>query len=154
VITPSPAATVLVSDTSLVTGSQSSVFLFQAPAPGTIVAQVTNIDWPQTLSSLTFVATSANRVVTSWSDPPSQLSQTLSFQVVSPGTYFADITATAGGPLNLGVYSFSITFVPAVPPVPLPSAGWLLLAGLLGLAAWWHLVPGQAAISAVRPASP
>jgi hypothetical protein len=57
--------------------------------------------------------------------------------------YFADIVATAGGPLDLGVYSLSIKFVSATTPVPLPSAAWLLLAGLGALLAWWRLEPGR-----------
>jgi hypothetical protein len=133
------ADSVLVSDTSLVSGSQSTVFAFQAPGAGTVTAEVTNVDWPQLLSSLSFVATSANQTMTSWSDPATQTSATLSFQVMGSGNYFADITASAGGPLDLGVYSLMITFTPAASPVPLPAAGWLLLSGALALVAWLRL---------------
>ena len=177
------AETVLVSNTSLVAGSQSSVYSFQAPGPGTVVAQVTNVDWPQTLNSLSFTASSASQVMASWSDPPSQTSQTLSFQVAGPGfatgeeakqvknaiflwkvhqpqdfgrrsavqvagpgMYFANVMAAAGGPLDLGVYSLLISFAPAV-PVPPPSAGWLLLSGILTLAAWWRRSAGVSVVS-------
>jgi hypothetical protein len=141
------ADTVLVSSTSLVIGNQSSVYSFQAPGAGTVVAQVTNVDWPQLLSSLSFTAGSANQVMSSWSDPGSQPSATLSFDVSGPGMYFADILATAGGPLDLGVYSLSIKFLPAA-PVPLPAPAWLLLAGLAALLAWWRAASRRPAIAA------
>ena len=128
------AETVLVSTTSLVVGSQSSAYSFQTPGAGTVVAQVTNVDWPQALSSLSFVAGSADQVMSSWSEPSSQSSATLSFNVPGPGMYFADILATAGGSLDLGVYSLSIGFQPAA-PVPLPAPAWLLAAGLATLLA-------------------
>lgn len=122
------AESVLLSDTTLVSGSQSAVFSFQAPGPGTLSIQLTDIDWPQTLSSLSFMATSGNQVLASWSDSASQSAVTLSFQVTG-GHYFADVLATAGGALDLGVYSLCIQFNPTS-PVPLPATGGLLLAGL------------------------
>jgi hypothetical protein len=148
----SSAETVLVNDTSLVTGTQSSVFSFQTPGAGTVVAQVTNVDWPQALSSLSFVAGSAGKIMSSWSDPSSQASATLSFDVSGPGMYFADIIATAGGSLDLGVYSLYIKFVPATSPVPLPSAGWLLLGAIVTLLALWRLVPRPPPARAAIPA--
>ena len=45
--------------------------------------------------------------------------------------------ATAGGALNLGLYSMMMTFSPNTPTVPLPASGWMLLTGmfvLVGLA--------------------
>lgn len=133
------ADSVLLSDSNLVSGSQSSVFSFEAPGPGTVSVQITNVAWPQTLNSLSFVATTANHVLSSWSmsgaPPPTSTSQTLFFQVASGGSYFADVAASAGGPLDLGVYSLSVTFAPATSPVPLPGAAWLLLAGIMALLA-------------------
>jgi len=138
------AESVLLNDTSLVTGSQSAVFSFEAPGPGVVVAQVVNIDWPQALSSLSFAAGSASKVMSSWSDTGSQGSATLSFSVSGPGMYFADIQATAGGPLDLGVYSMCIKFTSAV---PLPSPVWLLAAGLVALLA------GRRLLRPTRPAA-
>jgi len=130
--TAARAEAVLISDTSLVSGTQSSVFSFQTSGPGTVSVQLTNLGWPQALSSLSFVATTANRVLASWSDPSSQSGPTsLTFQVSSPGSYFADVMATAGGPLDLGLYSLLVKFCPVASPVPLPPSGWLLLLGLL-----------------------
>lgn len=128
------AETVLLSDTTLITGSESSVFSFQAPGPGTLIVQLTDVKWPQTLSSLSFMATNGSHVLESWSDPGSQLDANLTFQITG-GRYFADVMAAAGGPLDLGVYSLSIDFKSANSPVPLPASGWLLLAGVLAFAA-------------------
>jgi hypothetical protein len=131
--TAARASEVLLSDTTLVTGSETGVFSFDTPGAGTVSVQLTNLDWPQALSSLSFVATTASHVLSSWSDPGSAGSHTLSFQVTGSGAFFADVTAVAGGPLDLGVYSFSLEFTPAIGPVPLPASGWLLLGGMLAL---------------------
>jgi hypothetical protein len=130
--TVAQASTVLIADTTLVTGSESAVFSFEAPGPGTVSVQLTNLDWPQALSSLSFMATTANHVLSSWPDA-SLSTQSASFPVAGRGTYFADIMAVAGGPLDLGVYSFTLDFTPAGSPVPLPASGALLLGGALGL---------------------
>ena len=139
----SSADSVLLSDSNLVSGSESSVFSFQAPGPGTVSVQITNVAWPQTLNSLSFMAATASQVLSSWSmsgaAPTTSTSQTLYFQVAKGGSYFADVAATAGGPLELGVYSLSLTFTPATSPVPLPGAAWLLIAGLATLLAVFHL---------------
>jgi hypothetical protein len=125
------AESVLLSDTSLVSGSQSEVFSFQAPGPGILSIQLTDVDWPQTLSSLSFMAGTGSQVLTSWSDTGSQSRANLSFQITG-GHYFADVLASAGGTLDLGVYSLSIQFTPTS-PVPLPASGVLLLTGLVAI---------------------
>lgn len=124
------ASTMLVSDTTLVTGSESAVFSFEAPGSGTLTVQLTNLDWPQALGSLSFVASTGNHVLSSWSDPSSDSTGLLSFQVVAGDRYFADVMAAAGGPLDLGAYSFCVDFTPAGSPVPLPASGVLLAGGL------------------------
>jgi hypothetical protein len=147
------ASTVLVSDTTLVSGSYSSVFSFEAPGAGTVTAQLSNLAWPTALNSLTLAATTANRVMgqislsAAQSDPlglstsvtPS-VTQSDSFQVVGGVNYFAHVSAMAGGPLDLGLYSLSITFTPASPAVPLPPTGWLMAFGLIALLAGWGYV--------------
>lgn len=121
----------VLADTTLVSGSSSEVFSFQASGPGVATVQLTNVAWPQTLSSLSFLAGTSGEVLSQWSDPPvtGTTTQTLSFLVPTSGTYFADVMASAGGPLDLGVYSLSITFTANA--VPLPPSGRLFLGGLL-----------------------
>ena len=153
--TVAQASTVLVTDTTLVSGSESAVFTFQAPGPGTVVVQLTNLDWPQPLSSLSFTASSASQLLSSWSDAGLSPSPA-SFAVAGGGTYFADVMATAGGSLDLGAYSLELTFTPAATPVPLPTAGALLsggVAGLAGLLLWMRGTRTRPAGSGALPAA-
>lgn len=140
------ADSVLLSDTTLVSGNQSDVFSFLASGPGILSVKLTDIDWPQTLSSLSFTASDGKQVLASWSDAGSQSGAALSFNVTG-GNYFADVLASAGGSLDLGAYSLSIQFTPAASPVPLPASGLLLVAGLAVL-----LVVRRAAHSRVNRA--
>jgi len=124
---------VLLGDTTLVTGQRASVYSFKAPAAGTVTVQLTNLAWPEALSSLSFMATDGSQVLSSWSAPSSPAgpsTQTMMFQVSGSGAYFADVMATAGGPLDLGLYSLSLNFAPAG-SVPLPSSGGLLAVALV-----------------------
>jgi hypothetical protein len=143
---PSPARAdmLLLASTTMVTGTESAVFSFTAPSSGTVKAELTNLDWPTTLSGLSFMASSGNQVLGSgsWNNPsqPGTVTQTVAFQVSHPGTYFANVTATPGGPLDIGVYSFSLHFTNGN-AVPLPASGWLLAAAiivLLGMLRSWR----------------
>jgi hypothetical protein len=124
------AETVLLSQTTLVDGTETTVDSFVVPSDGTITIQLTNLPWPVALSSLSFMATTANKVVSSWTDDGSR---TVSFQV-DAGTYFAHITGEADSKFDVGVYSLMCMFQPTPSAVPLPNSGWLLGLGLLGLA--------------------
>jgi hypothetical protein len=116
-------ADMLISQTTLVTGSESTVDSFTVPTAGSVTVELSNLPWPQALSSLSFTATSANQVLSSWS---TQGTSVESLQL-GPGTYFAHIGATTAGPLDLGLYSLTLSFQPTT--VPLPSSG-----GMLGIA--------------------
>jgi hypothetical protein len=123
------ADTLLLASTNLVMGSQSAMFSFDAPGAGTVTAHLTNLAWPMPtggLSNLSFTATTASDVISSWS---TLTTQTESFQVTS-GTYFAHIVATATGALNLGLYAMTLSFSPNAVPLP---ASWMLLVGVLVL---------------------
>jgi hypothetical protein len=114
----------LVSQTSLVSGTQSSVQEFTVTTPGTLTVNLQNLDWPDPLSSLSFMATTGTSVLADFSvqtsDPYTM--------TIGPGTYFANTTGSAGGPLDLGLYSLSISFTPNA--VPLPPSGRLLVGAL------------------------
>jgi hypothetical protein len=125
------ADSILLAQTTLVVGSESTVDSFVAPSAGKVSVTLSNISWPQQLSTLSFSATSADQVLASWNGM-NATTGTASFDV-SAGTYFAHIMATAGGALNLGLYSVLMTFAPSTSPVPLPASGWMLLTGLFVL---------------------
>jgi len=134
---PVDADTLLVAQTNLVAGSSTTVDSFNVPSAGTVTVQLANLPWPESLSSLSFVANSATQVVSDWSTTGSSSE---SF-AVGPGTYFAHITGNAAGALDLGLYSLEITFQPSGGVVPLPASGWLLGFALLGILSV-SLLPG------------
>lgn len=131
---------ILVAQTSMISGTVSTVDSFTAPAAGTVTIQLANLPWPTALSSLSFFASSASQVLASGtlpnpSTPGAGATMMDSFQVTGPGTYFAHVTGTATpwGPnnsLDLGLYSMQVTFAPTV---PLPASAWLLVGGLVML---------------------
>jgi len=118
----------LLSQTNLVAGTQTSVASFTVTGPGSLSVNLSNIAWPQSLDSLSFMLSSSDEVVGAWSGSSSD---SQSFDV-GPGTYYAHVTGTAAGALNLGLYSINITFQPAG-TVALPASGILLISGLLGV---------------------
>src|SRR5215472_227697 len=79
---PLKADTVLVAQTTLVIGSSTTVDSFNVPSAGTVTVQLANLPWPESLSSLTFVANSPTQVVSDWS---TTASGSESF-AVGPGT--------------------------------------------------------------------
>jgi len=134
-------AEMLVSDTSMVSGTETSEFAFTLPGPGTVTLQLSDVGWPQPLSSLMFLVSAPNSLIAPWTSA----SAASSYFQLATGAYSADVRATAGGPLDLGVYSFSILFTPASSPVPLPAGGGLLLGGCLMLVALARVLRRQRA---------
>ena len=117
---------------TLVVGSESTTEMFSVTTPGTVTLSVTGFGWAAPLSALSFSASSATKVLASWSGS-GITSDTATFNV-GPGSYFVNIMATAAsGGLDMGLYSTRLTF-DATPAVPLPSSGWLLLTGMFVLA--------------------
>jgi hypothetical protein len=125
------ADSILMAQTTLVSGTESTVDSFTAPTAGTVTVSLQSLNWPTALNALSFSATSATQVLAAF-DGTGLSSQTASFDV-GAGTYFAHIVASAGGTLDLGLYSLMMTFS-ATPTVPVPSSGWLLLTGMFVIA--------------------
>jgi hypothetical protein len=123
------AATMLLSDMTMVTGSEAATFSFNTPGAGTVTWNLQNLAWPQplSLSALSFAATTSNSVVSYWNMSTPDAGKVDQFQVTG-GSYFAHVMATANGAWDLGVYSLNLTFTPTV---PLPASEWMLLIGVL-----------------------
>ena len=131
------ADSILLAQTTLVAGTVSTVDSFTTSGAGTVSVTLQSLNWPTQLNALSFSATSASQVLASWNGTGTTLTGSTTTFDVGAGTYFAHIMATAGGALNLGLYSMMMTFSPSTPTVPLPASGWMLLTGmfvLVGLA--------------------
>ena len=131
-IAPHAAAeTILLAQTTLVAGSETTVSSFTAPTAGNVTVNLESLNWPTPLSALSFSATSASSVLAAWNG--TGLTTDVATFSVAPGTYYAHIMATAdsGSALDMGLYSMMLTFTPSV---PLPATGWMLLTGLFVLA--------------------
>ena len=125
------ADTILLAQTTLVNGNVSTVDSFTAPTAGTVTVSLQSLNWPASLNALSFSATSASQVLASWNG--TGLSSNTSTFDVAAGTYFTHVMASAGGILDLGLYSMMLTFSPNAPAVPLPASGWMLLTGIFVL---------------------
>jgi hypothetical protein len=142
------AAEVLYDGSGFLQGTQSFQQSFNLSTPGTLTVTLTNVAWPQQLSSLNLLMTSANGAV-----GPEMGAGTSTFDVKA-GNVFAQWFGTAQGPLNAGVYSMEIQFqptgTPSGNPVPLPTSIGLLLSGL-GLLIWHRRTrSGEAELDGMR----
>jgi hypothetical protein len=126
------ADTMVLSQTTMVLGTESTTDSFVAPSAGTMTVTLKSFGWAAPLSALSFSASSANQVLASL-NATGVTSESATFNVAA-GSYFANIMATASGAMDVGLYSLKMTFTPSV---PLPASGWMLLTGmfvLVGLA--------------------
>lgn len=141
------ADTILLAQTTLVSGSVSTVDSFTAPSAGTVTVTLQSLNWPTALNALSFSATSATQVLASWNG--TGLASDVATFDVGAGTYFTHVMANAGGTFNLGLYSMMLTFAPNTSPVPLPASGWMLLTGLFALAGLARIARGSELTGAV-----
>jgi hypothetical protein len=124
------ADSVLLAQTTMVVGTESTTDTFVAPSAGTMTVTLNSFGWAAPLSALSFSASSATQLLASWNGT-GVTSDTATFNV-GAGSYFANIMATASGAMDMGLYSLRLSFSPT-PTVPLPSSGWLLLTGIFVL---------------------
>lgn len=123
-------------------GAESTTVLsLDTTGAGTISVNVSDLEWPVALQSLSFSGASQTQVLSTNTQTNPAHDLTFSFNVGSAGAFFAQVSAVAGasqfGSLfpSIGAYSLDVTFTQQVSAVPLPPAVWLLATGLLGIAA-------------------
>jgi hypothetical protein len=138
---PQPAAAdmvtaeALMQQSTLVINQQSDVYSFTAPGAGTVFVALQDVFWPTPLASLGMSVNSPSSVLGTLN-----VNGYLDLTLSKGGTYYVDVSGTAGGSLNIGLYSVVVNFVPQG-AVPLPGTIALLLGGLLALggARWWWM---------------
>jgi hypothetical protein len=130
---PAAASEVLYDGVGFLQGTQSFSDSFNLSSPGTLTVTLGNVGWPQPLSSLNMLVSSASGAL-----GPEMGAGTSTFNVLA-GDIFAQWFGTAQGALNAGVYSLEIQFQPTTGSggntVPLPTTIALLLSGI-GLLVW------------------
>jgi hypothetical protein len=120
------AGEVLYSGTGFMSGQQSFSDAFQVSGPGTLTVSLTNVAWPEQLASLNMVVSTTSGLL-----GPEMGAGTQTFDIKNAGMVYTDWFGTAQGPLDTGVYSMNIQFVPAGAAVPLPYSIALLASGFL-----------------------
>jgi len=99
---------------------------------GKLSITVSDLQWPQALSSLSFTISNTTTVLARWAGVGR-----LDFDVISPGALFATVFASPDSSVGVGLYHINVAFAagPVGPTVPLPASMWLLLSGVCGFAA-------------------
>ncbi len=120
------ASEVVYAGTGFLSGQQSFSDAFQVSGPGTLTVSLTNVAWPEQLASLNMVVGTTSGLL-----GPEMGAGTQTFDIKNAGMVYADWFGTAQGPLDTGVYSMNIQFVPAGAAVPLPYSIALLASGFL-----------------------
>jgi hypothetical protein len=98
------------------------------PLAGTVTITLRDLQWPDPFTTLSLALTDSRSSLAQLAAPGA-----LTFDVSSPGQYFAFVFGQAQGALNMGLYSIHVSLAPSVAPVPLPAAAWLMLSGFAGL---------------------
>ncbi len=126
------APEMLLQQSTLVINQQSNSYAVTAPGPGTLMVQLSDVEWPTLLQSLNLSVDSPTQVLGSLA-----VTGGLDLTLASGGTYYADVTGQASAPLDVGVYSLEVQFLPqGATAVALPASLILLLSGIATLGAF------------------
>jgi hypothetical protein len=117
---------------SIFEGQQAFTDSFSVATPGTLTVTITDVNWLDTVTDLSFFMSSPTGTVGSTLTG----SGTESINLTSAGTYSANWFGNAQGLYDLGVVGINIEFRPNGVPVPLPASILLMLSGLGLLFAW------------------
>jgi hypothetical protein len=124
------ADTILMSQSTMVSGTFSSVHSFATTQAGTLTLKLENIAWPERLAALSCNLYDNKSMLGSLATTGE-----IRLELAAPGTFFSHLFAQSGGALDLGLFSLKVTFAPAAPTVPLPAGLWLLgsVCGIFGI---------------------
>jgi hypothetical protein len=117
-----------INSTQLVWGTSLTVSALAATGRGSLNVRLTDIEWPQSLQSVSVLVTDLNdfwHQIDGPTDPNG-----LIFDLNGAANLFVAVFARSQDKYSPGVYHLQASFS----PVPLPAAAWLLLSGLGGLA--------------------
>ncbi len=134
-------AEMLLAQATLISGTEASVASFNVPTAGTLTLQLTDLVFPEKLSSLTYALTTATSVVAGLTPTGmTNAGTSIVYNVSGPGMYSAVVAGTVASDskFNLGMWSLKVDFVSSV---PLPASAWLLLSALAGFAVAWRKRP-------------
>lgn len=124
----------LFESTVLVTASTSmNLTDLNLSSPGKLTISLNDLAWPALLDTLSFSLTDATHVLQTFA--ATGPTNTWTFNVSAPGTYYGTIFAKPSAAARAGMYHATYSYE-SVAPVPLPAAAWLLFSGIAGLAAF------------------
>ena len=119
------ADSILLAQTTLVAGTESTVDSFSTSTTGTVSIDLQTLNWPAPLSALSFSATTGSSLLSNWLWTGQGSSSDVMTFDVGAGTYFTHVMATAAAAsMDLGLYSMLLTFSPTSSRCRcLPAAG-------------------------------
>jgi hypothetical protein len=120
----------ILAETGVFVGNSGAEYSLTLSTPGSLTVNLIDYGWTSPLTDLAVEITSGTKVL-------GQLTGTghETLSVSGPGTYYAYVTGTGTGPLDIGAYGLRLDYQ-AMAPVPLPASISLLLGGVAALL--WH----------------
>ena len=115
-------ASMVYEDVGFISGTGSASDSFQISSPGSYQVTLTDFEFPAEFEELDLAITSSGQSYGTFSGPG-----VYSFDVTSPGWYWANIAGNAGGSLDLGLYGIQIQSL----ATPLPASLLLLASALV-----------------------
>jgi hypothetical protein len=113
----------ILEETGLFVGQTSAQYSLNVSSAGTLSLNLIDYAWPSPLSDLTLQIASPTQILGQMSGAGID-----SLALSGPGTYYAYVTGSATGSLDLGAYGLIADF--QATPVPLPASISLLLGGI------------------------
>src|SRR5262249_48637676 len=104
------ADTLLMDQSTMVSGTFSSVHSFTTTQAGALTLRLENIAWPEQLSALSCNLYGKDVMLGSLATTGE-----IHLNLAGPGTFFSHVFAQSGGALDLGLFSIKVTFAPTVP---------------------------------------